>query len=327
MRMFKNNPVKVLAALFVAVVLSGANFAQTPTEGRRQDGDNQKVRTVTIPISIFTKREIKENQTEEFVQAGDLTVKEDGESQTVLSIRSVGSSAPLEIAVLIQDDLTSSVNLQLDGIRKFVRSLPQGSRVLVAYVRGGSLQIQQKFTEDLERAAKSVRIVAGSAALSSGNPYEQVEETVKRFDGLPAGRRAILFISDGLDSLRGGESSSPSQNLDLDRAISKAQRKSVAVYSFYNASGLTENGSSLFALNGQGSLNRLSEETGGRAFFQGTGSPVSFDPFFRDLNAALNRQFALTYLSTHFKKGFHKIQVSSTNPDVRIDHPNGYFYK
>ncbi len=331
MRMFKNKFTEVAAGFFLTAILFGSNFAQQPNE--KPSNQNQKVRTVTIPISIFTKQEIKENQTEEFVQAGNLFVKEDGDGQTILSIRSIGGNsadnngAPLAIAVLIQDDLTASVNLQLDSIRKFIRGLPTGSRVLVGYLRGGTLQIRQKFTEDLERAAKSVRIVAGSTSVSSSNPYEQIEEALKRFDALPSGRRAVLFVSDGLDTSRGVESSAPSQNLDLDRAISKAQRKSVAVYSFYNASALTENGNSILVLNGQGSLNRLSEETGGRAFFQGTGSPVSFDPFFRELNAALNRQFALTYLSTHFKKGFHRIEVSSTNPDVKIQHPKGYFYK
>jgi hypothetical protein len=80
-------------------------------------------------------------------------------------------------------------------------------------------------------------------------------------------------------------------------------------------------------LNGQGSLNRLSEETGGRAFFQGTIAPISFEPFFEDLTRALNRQFALTYLSTHLNKGYHRIQVISTNPDVKIEHPRGYYYR
>lgn len=318
------NKFAAIAGFFLVPVLFGANFAQPKTEN--QANQTQKVRTVTIPISIFTRQELKENQTEEFVEAGNLTVKEDGDNQTILSIRNVVDT-PLAIAVLVQDDLSSSVNLQLDGIRKFIRNLPQGSRVMVAYSRGGSLQIRQKFTEDLERAAKSVRIVASSSFSTAGNPYEQVEDAVKRFDALPAGRRAILFVSDGLNASRGIDSSSPTQNQDLDRAISKAQRKSVAVYSFYNGSALTDNGNSLLALNGQGSLNRLSEETGGRAFFQGTSSPVSFDPFFRDLNASLNRQFALTYLSTHFKKGFHKIKVSSTNPDIKIEHPNGYYFK
>jgi len=288
--------------------------------------ENQKVRTVTIPVSIFTKQERQENQTEEFVQAGNINVKEDRDEQVILSIRSV-TNTPLALAVLVQDDLSSNVNLQLDSLRKFIRALPQGSRVMVGYLRSGSLQTRQKFTEDLDKAASSLRIVTGSAALAPGNLYDQVDEALKRFDALPTGRRAVLLVSDGLDVSRGAESSSPSQSIDLDRAVLKAQRKGIAIYSFYNGGSLTENGNSMLVLNGQGSLNRLSEETGGRAFFQGASSPVSFDPFFRDLKAALNRQFALTYLSTHFKKGYHKIEVTSTNPEVRIEHPKGYFYK
>ena len=323
--MFNRDSAKIVAvSIFVAFLFSVAraqekpNAAPTPT--------NQKVRTVTIPISIFTKRELKENQTEEFVEAGNIIVKEDNDQQVILSIRSV-SSTPLALAVLIQDDLSSNVNLQLDGIRKFIRNLPPGSRVMVGYLRAGSLQTRQKFTEDLNKAADAVRIVVGSPAIAPGNPYDQVEDALKRFDALPNGRRAILLVSDGLDTSRGVESSTPSQSIDLDRAIARAQRKSVAIYSFYNGGSYTENGNSMLVLNGQGSLNRLSEETGGRAFFQGTISPISFDPFFRDLNAALNRQFALTYLSTHLKKGYHKIEVTSTNPEIEIEHPKGYFYR
>ncbi len=323
--MTKKSLDRFAAILLLTPVFFGGVFAQE-TAKTPQPGQNEKVHTVTIPISIFTKREIKENQTEEFIQAGNIFVKEDGDDQTILSIRSV-SNTPLAIAILIQDDLSSGVNLQLDSIRKFIRGLPQGSRVMVGYLRSGSIQIRQKFTEDLDKAAKSLRIVSGSSAVAPASPYEQVEEALKRFDALPAGRRAILLVSDGLDASRGIDSSTPSQSLDLDRAILRAQRKSVAVYSFYNGGSLTENGSSMLILNGQGSLNRLSSETGGRAFFQGSISPISFDPFFRDLNAALNRQFALTYLSTHFKKGYHKINVSSTNPDIKIEHPKGYFYR
>ena len=110
-------------------------------------------------------------------------------------------------------------------------------------------------------------------------------------------------------------------------AILKAQRRSVAVYSFYSSGTLTEGGNSSLILNAQGSLNRISEETGGRAYFTGTISPINFQPFFRDLNLALNRQFALTYLSTHMKKGYHKIQVSSTNPEVKIEYPKSYYYR
>ena len=101
----------------------------------------------------------------------------------------------------------------------------------------------------------------------------------------------------------------------------------MAVYTFYTSTALTENGNSGLVLAAQSALERLSDETGGEAFFQGSQSPVSFDPFFRNLNLALSRQFALTYLSTHMKKGYHKVQVSSTNPQIRIEHPKGYYYR
>lgn len=309
-----------LAVFVLLPLLFSFSFAQKPKKT-----PEQRVRPMTIPISIFTKKELRENQTDEFVQAGNLIVKEDNDQQVILSIRSVGN-APLALAVLIQDDLTSNANLQLKDIADFIRRLPQGSRVMVAYLRGGTNQVRQKFTDDLEKAAKSLRIIAGSA-VAPNNPYIGVEEALERFDALPTGRRAILLVSDGLDASRGFSSSSPTQSVDLDRAILKAQRKGVAVYSFYNAATLTDNGNSTLVLNGQGSLNRLSEETGGRAFFQGTFSPISFESFFKDLGLLLNRQFALTYLSTHFKKGYHKVDVNSNNPDVKIEHPKGYFYR
>lgn len=318
--MLKKSFVILSVFIFSASILASVGFGQ---KKKRQD---EKVRTVTIPISIFTKKEQKENRPEEFVQAEGLQVKEDGDNQIILSIRSV-TNAPLAIAVLIQDDLTSSTNLQLNDIKKFIRNLPQGSRVMIGYLRSGSLQVRQKFTEDLDKAADAIRIVAGASGVAPSSPFQQVEEALKRFDALPTGRHAILLVSDGLDYSRGIESSSPTLSLDLDRAILRAQRKSVAVYSFYSPASLTENGNSRLTLNGQGSLERLSDETGGRAFFQGTFAPVSFEPFFKDLNQALNRQFALTYLSTHFKKGYHKVDVISTNPEIEIEHPKGYYYR
>jgi VWFA-related protein len=310
--------VSVLILLFSFVC-----FAQNRERGNQSE--QQRVRTVSIPISIFTKQELKEKRATEFVQADSISVKEDGEEQVILSIRSV-SDVPLALAVLIQDDLSSSFNLQLQDIARFIRALPQGSRVMVAYLRGGTLQVRQKFTEDLEKAAKSLRITAGSAS-APNSPYDGVSDTLRRFDALPTGRRAILLVSDGLDISNGSGNSLNLTSVELEQAILKAQRKGVAVYSFYNEASGTVGGRTNLITNGQSFLNRLSDETGGRAFFQGSISPVSFEPFFKDLRLALNRQFVLTYLSTHFKKGYHKVKVTSTNPEVKIEHPKSYNYK
>lgn len=150
---------------------------------------------------------------------------------------------------------------------------------MTAYSRSGSVQIRQRFTDDLEAAAKSLRIVVGSPAVSPRSPYQGVSDMIGRFDAVPTGRRALLLFSDGLDTSEGVSLASISQSFDLGQALLKAQRKGVAVYSFYSPT-ITAEGNSTFAFAGQGALNKLSEETGGRAFFQGTLAPISFEPFF-----------------------------------------------
>ncbi|HKP69677.1 MAG TPA: hypothetical protein VJV05_10375 [Pyrinomonadaceae bacterium] len=312
---------KIALSLVAFLLFPSVLLAQKP-----DDPDKPKVRTVSIPISIFTKEELRQGQTEEYVQAERLIVKEDRDDQTVLSIRSV-TDAPLALAILVQEDLSSSFNLQINDLKKFIRALPRGTRVMVAYLRGGTLQVRQKFTEDLDAAAQSLRIVVSSGAAAPRNPYDGVIDALNRFDALPAGRRAILMVSDGLDVSQGLSSSTPSQSIDLERAIQRAQRRSVAVFAFYNPASVTEGGDSRLIMNGQGSLLKLADETGGRAFFQGSIGPISFDPFFRELTLLLTRQFLLSYLSTHMKRGYHRVEVLSTNPEIKIEHPKGYYYR
>jgi len=199
---------------------------------------------------------------------------------------------PLNIAILIQDDLTSQVGNELGVTREFIRSLPTGSKVLVGYITSGTLQVRQPFTTDLNRAANSLRIPAASTAVSPYNPYVEVLEALRKFDKNWKGPNAVLLISDGLDTSRGFDATSAGHTIDIDRAITEANRRVVAIYSFYAPSvGLTSR-SRLAASYGQSSLNRVSHDTGGRAFFQGTSGFVTFDSYFNRLRAELNRQYA-----------------------------------
>jgi hypothetical protein len=201
-------------------------------------------------------------------------------------------SEPLNIAILIQDDLISRVANELGVTREFIRSLPAGSRVMVGYITAGSLQVRQPFTTDLGRAAGSLRIPIASTSASAYNPYVEVLEALKKFDSSWQGHNAILLISDGLDTSRGFDADSAGHTLDIDRTISEANRRNTAIFSFYAPSvGLTSR-SYLAASYGQSSLNRESHDTGGRAFFQGTTGFVTFDSYFSRLRAELNRQYA-----------------------------------
>jgi len=304
--------------LFIIVgstLLSSSAFAQAPSTGNGDDRGPGK--PVTVPVTI------RVNEASEFeLQNIDLTISEDGEPQTIISIRGFGNS-PITLAVLIQEDLVPSVGNEIKDLAEFIRKLPKGSRVMVGYLRTGSLQVKQRFTNDLEKAASALRPPTGFASAGPYNPYVEVIEALKRFESQPLGRRAILLVSDGLDISRGVDSSSPTQSVDLQRAVNESQRRGVAIYGFY-APTLVAAANPALVSNAQSSLLRLSNETGGLAFFQGTGAPVSFRPFIRELDMSLQKQAALTFLSTHLNKGFHRIEVKSSTPGVRVAYPSGY---
>jgi hypothetical protein len=197
-------------------------------------------------------------------------------------------SEPLNLAVLVQDDLISQVGNELGVTGDFIRSLPSGSRVMVGYITTGTLQVRQPFTSDLDKAARSLRIPLSSIAASPYNPYVEVIEALRTFNADWKGKNAVLLISDGLDTSRGFDVTSSGHTVDLERAIKHANDRNVTVYAFYApAVGLTSR-SRLAASYGQNSLNRLAHDTGGKAFFQGTSGFVTFDSYFDNLRRTLN---------------------------------------
>ena len=216
------------------------------------------------------------------VFAGNVTAKERNASAKVRV------QTPMNIAILVQDDLVSRVGSELGVTRDFIRSLPAGSNVMIGYITSGTLQVRQPFTGDLEKATRALRMPIGSTSASAFNPYIEVVEALRQFPS--KGPNALLLISDGLDVSRGFDSSAAGHTIDIDRAIREANRRNVAVYSFFAPSvGLTSR-SSLAVSYGQSSLNRLAKETGGEAFFQGY-SFVTFDAYFDRLRNSLNEQY------------------------------------
>ena len=303
---------------FKLLLVSAAISLLLATLALAQDGRSRgAAKPVTVPVTIRLR-----NSKPVEMRIVDYLLREDGEMQTILSARSPNES-PMTLAILMQDDLVSSVSVEARGIANFVRNQPGGSRVMVAYIRQGTLDVRRKFTNELQRAAESVRPMQGFASTSPFNPYVEIIEGLKRFDSQPLGRRAMIVVTDGVDVSRGIDSSSPGQSIDLQRAITEAQRRSVAIYSIFAPAAAAISSSSV-NLNGQSCLERLSNETGGKAFFQGLGAPVSFDPFLKEIDTLLGKQVALTYLSTHTNKGFHKLDIKPLEKDVEIRHPAGY---
>src|SRR5581483_4247260 len=291
----------LLAAAAFSILLTGLSYGQ--------DGKSRGAKPVTVPVTI----RVRDSKLVE-MRIVDYLLREDGEMQTILSVRPPTDS-PMTLAVLIQDDLVSSVSVEAKGLANFIRNQPGGSRAMVGYIRQGTLEVRRKFTNELQRVAESVRPPQGFASAAPFNPYVEIIEGLKRFDSQPLGRRAMIVVTDGVDLSRGFDSSTPGQSIDLQRAITEAQRRSVAIYSIFAPTAGSSN-STAINLNGQSCLERLSNETGGKAFFQGLGAPVSFDPFLREIDTLMSKQVALTYLSTHTNKGFHRLDIKPLEKDV-----------
>jgi VWFA-related protein len=296
-------------------------FAASGLVAQRRSNSTSGGQEITVLVTAHPHND-RTRELAASLQPDDFAVREDDRPQRIISVRRPDQS-PLILAVLIQDDLVAQVSNEIRGLKDFIRSLPQGSQVMTGYLTVGDLNVAQEFTEDRARAADSLRIVRGSASSAPFNPYLGVIAALRRFDSQPAGRRMILLVSDGLDASRGLTSASPSLSIDLDRAIREAQRRGASVYTFYAPSvGITS--LSRIAVNyGQGSLNRIADETGGEAFFSGT-TLVSFDPYIKELNELMGRQWLITYRSANTGSDFRRIRVS-TEQDIHLHHQKGYY--
>ncbi len=303
----------VLALLLLILVVPA--FTQ---EKGRKDPNNVSILVTAAPTSDRS-RAIIDN-----LQPTDFAVLENKKDQTIVDVRKV-SATPINIAVVIQDDLVMHVNNEIPEIREFIKSLPAGSKIMTAHISGGNMQVRQQFTTDMEMAAASFRILASSISVAGSTPYYGLNEVLKQFGSLKEGPNVVLFISDGLDASGGIRFGSPYSSLSLDRAIATAQREKVAVFTFYAPSVAYTSFSRLAVNYGQGSLLRLADETGGAAFFSGMDF-VTFSPYFRELNDLLRHQWLITYRSSSNGKGFRNIEVT-TDFDVNLLHQRGYTVK
>lgn len=296
-------------------------FMATGATGQRKQSDQPgSDRDVTILVTAHPHNDRMRDAASK-LNADDFVVREDKRPQQIISVKRA-SEAPTILAVLIQDDLVSRVNNELNSIKEFIRRMPDGSRVMTAYVTSGTLQVTQDFTTDRERAAASLRVLRSNESGSPYNPYVEVVEALRRFDSQPAGRRLILLVSDGLDTSHGFRSASPMHSPDLDRAIAEAQRRSVAVFSIYAPTVGLARVRGMEVNFGQGSLIRLADETGGEAFMSGTDF-VTFDPYFKELNDVLALQWLVTYRSSGIGRSFRSVEIT-TEQNVHLHYADGY---
>jgi hypothetical protein len=230
-----------------------------------------------------------------------------------------GARSGLQLVVLLDDSARSSLSLQLNDLRGFVVGLPPATQVAIGYMRNGTAAMVQNFTSDHEAAAKAFRLPTGTAG-GNGSPYFCLSDLIKRWPGRETNiRREVIMVTDGVDRYSGGRFDP--ENPYVRAATSDAQKAGVIVYSIYYRDAGRLDRSGPVTDGGQNYLIQLSGATGGQAFYEGFGNPVSFAPFLSDIQRKLQNQYELSFVSSTAKRELQPIQVKTSQPNTKLQWP------
>jgi len=272
-----------------------------------------------ISLSVVNK----EGQSVYNLHPEDLTISENKASLEILKLE-LRTNEPLSVAILI--DTSASQERVLAGTKlaaqKFVESILRSNKDRASLVSfTGQVTVEQELTNDLTRLRAAIdRIkfvpppgyVRGGVVVGSTPPsrrqillgataiWDAIWATVERIKPGADSRRVIVLITDGEDTV---------SEMKLRDAIKQAATNDVAIFSL----GIAD---SNYGLN-RDSLKRLSEETGGRAFFPK--KVADLEAIFFETAQALQSQYVLSYCSAHQKTAAKplKIEIEVKNPQLR----------
>src|SRR6202045_3907419 len=292
---------------FAALVIASAVLTLGSLCVRSQEAE-------MVPVHMVVTVEARHGGQVPVVRHEDVTVYQGrNRAQVTDWVPLQGERAGLQLFVLLDDSLDTSIGSQLEDLRQFILSQPPTTLVAVGYMRDGTVDTTQNFTDDHVQAAKALRLPLGNVG-AFASPWLSIGDLIGRWPETPV-RREILVVSDGIDRFGGVGPANPY----VDTCIEQAQKAGIIIYAIY-ATGVGHYGHSLFRMNwGQNYLSEVAQETGGEAYFLGYETPVSFGPYLADIGLRLNHQYRLTFLAKPGKKpGLQSVKLKTEVPKVEL---------
>ncbi len=315
-----------VAAVLAAVTTLSAQIASS----QEKAVPTIQVHLVITDVALGAESELPSLQRE------DVKVKQGKNFLKVTQlIPARGDNAALQLMILIDDTLSTSVANNLNDIKDFIAAQPPSTVIGVAYMSNATVSVAQNFTADHDLAVKAVRLPRGAFS-SMDSPYLSLISLAKNWPQQNV-RREVLMVTDGIDRLRGEKPqpsrlgprygavyhSMPTISTDATSASEISQRYNVIVYSLY-AEGVGRAGRSSWDLQiGLSGLTKIADETGGECFSLGTSSLVSFKPYLERLQKMLSNQYYVVFQAVPGKKaGFQRISVQTELSNSEILAPD-----
>jgi hypothetical protein len=260
----------------------------------------------------------------------DVTLKVDNRVTPLLNLAPVPPNGA-QVALLIDDGLRTSIGGEMNNIKAFITSLPDGTEVFIGYMQNGrvvSADDMSGFSTNRAAVAQGLRLPMGVRG-ASASPYFCLSDFVKNWPPRAEGEaspqqqpthkaRIVLMITNGVDPYNGSTSVLNQDSPYVASAVTDAQRAGVPVYSiYYNDAGFRRGRGSF---SGQSYLQQMAQGTGGTAYYQGTGSPVSLAPFLKQFQNAISETYVATFPVDPSKK-MVSLKLSTDLPKTKLNAP------
>ncbi len=223
----------------------------------------------------------------------DLRIKVNGKDSTITNWTPLrGQDDRLEVVILIDSGARTSLGTQLNEVGNFVKNLPPAAKVSIAWMANGTAQLATPLTTDRQQALKGVHLPAGFPG-ASASPYFALSNLAQHWPSNDrAARRVVVMITDGIDYYN------PRYDPEdpyMQASINDSVRAGLVVYSIYWQNRGRFDRSQYGTDAGQNLLLNVTQATGGNSYWQGYGNPVSFQPYFKDLERRLENQYEVGF--------------------------------
>jgi Ca-activated chloride channel homolog len=253
-------------------------------------------------VELYTSVLDRQKRPVEGLAQKNFSVTEDGTKQEISRFERV-TNLPIHAAVAL--DVSASMDKSLDKARQaalefFQRTIrPKDRAAVITFNDHPNLTV--KFTNDVPTLAGGL---AGLKAERGTSLYDSIIFTLYYFTGIK-GQRALLLLSDGKDE---------GSRFTFDDALDYARRAGVTIY----AIGLGEDVD-------KRKLSRLSEETGGRAFFLKNAEELA--GIYAGIEQELRSQYLIAYQSTNTSGGntFRSVELKVDRPGLEAKTIRGYY--
>ncbi|HTG93668.1 MAG TPA: VWA domain-containing protein [Pyrinomonadaceae bacterium] len=323
-----------------------AAASPTPTPRPRdevpQDSD-EVIKVETNLTSIFFTAADRNKRFVSTLKPEDIRVLEDGQPQQIFTFQQ-NVDLPLSLAILI--DTSASEERTLPELKAaaqaFLENLIRPAKDEVAVISfTGETTLEQSFTGSVERLRRAIDRVefvppsgyVGGGVVVNGTPpisgtnqslagstaiwdaiWVTSDEVIR--DSAEHTRRAIILLTDGVDT---------SSRMKMHEAIEHAQKVDALIYAIGIGDRYTFNVE-------EGTLRKVAERTGGRAFFPS--NERDLQDAFAQIQRDLREQYLVAYSPSNKARdgSYRKIEIQVITPEMRekslkLTYRPGYFAK